>query len=1232
MSAEPIANDDPLTPLLVACDEALAIGDAASTTTHAAAAPPELRPRLERGLACLKLLHAVLPVRNLTADGDTPNYLGRFELRRHLGQGAFGVVWLAFDPDLRREVALKVPHAGSLADANLRQRFIREARAAAGLDHPGIVPTYEAGEAGPICYLASAYCPGPTLAAWLRQREAPVPVQQAARVVAALADAAQHAHSRGVIHRDLKPSNVLLAPPTQGTVSGDGESSVPRITDFGLAKFLVAEVGVSTAPLTHSGTIIGTPAYMAPEQAAGDPDLVGPAADTYALGVILYELLVGRPPFQAEIPLETLVLAKSEDPVPPSRLRPRLPRDLEAICLKCLRKEPGRRYTSAGELADELRRFLAGEPLRFTRPLGRVEKVWRWCRRNPWRAGATALAASALIGTAIVAVLYAGVQRDAKEQVDRALEKEKAERSRAERAAAESALAQGIVLGDQGDPVRAVLWLARALRHAANAGATDLEEAIRFNLAAWESRLFALEAIFSTSPFRSGIWMVFSPDDTRLALPIVNAVELWDWRACRRCWSLPHPQISSKAIFSSDSRRLAALDHRGGVHMCDVVTGRPLPPLRGAQLVNDLVFRENGDVLLTSGYDHALQAWSTSTGQLLDQPKSIPGRGEGFFTDGKLLLISEKHSLRVIDTVTGAVGPAISVSNAGREVVGGGFAALQTTRPADPFFGWLPVWAVRADGSAIFLAERASTRLWDAQTAKPIATLAGGGLVASAEFSPDGRYLVAVFTADGLFRCWDGQTGEPLSLLGRKRGPVNVIFSRDSQLAFRIDLDRVVGWDLAGAAPVVATAPHSGSIRSMALSASGRHLATRDVGEPSEVRVWSRIDAADKPTILAAQPGERLSARSPDGNLLVVKEANQSLRVWSLSDGQPAGPPIATGLLEYAAISADGRILLSAVSLGVEKVREVHFWDTASGKELGQPLTIDGTLLRIGCSPEGRWCYTVGEKFTRIWERSTRQQIGPPLPSDLGAYEAVGFSPDGSKFVTVENGRTVRLWEMPELGQSRSTTFSANVASVVFRRDGRYLLVGCRDSSTHLWDVLNWEECCAVHSPAVTHGCLFAPDGKSFMAPSWDRRLFHWRVPDGEPVAPPIEQSEPVSVATYIPSTPLIATAGAEHYVQLWHAPTARRVGPALHLERLPKRGIEPILWSDGQWLVANSRDGSLRNYPVPRPQVGSPDAIELRAKALTGMELTEDGTFRVLDRDTWQGCRQRVMAQGSNK
>jgi tetratricopeptide (TPR) repeat protein len=322
---------------------------------------------------------SVLPVDSLIG-----RRVGPYLIQQRLGQGGMGSVYRALrQDDYEQQVAVKVIRQGLETEALLR-RFRTERQVLAGLPHPNIARLLDGGtmEDGRP-YFVMEYIEGEPLDRYCNRLE--LTTRERLHLLEAVCQAVQHAHERQVVHRDLKPANVL--------VMGDG---TPKVTDFGLAKRL--ESADDRAAATQSGAILGTPSYMAPEQAAGRSEEVGAAVDVYALGAILYELLTGRPPFRADSPLETLLQVRSEDPVPPSRLHPRLPRDLETLCLKCLEKRPCDRYPSAGMVALELRRFLNGEPIQ-ARPASRPERAWRWCRRNPWLAGLTAALVLVLFGS-----------------------------------------------------------------------------------------------------------------------------------------------------------------------------------------------------------------------------------------------------------------------------------------------------------------------------------------------------------------------------------------------------------------------------------------------------------------------------------------------------------------------------------------------------------------------------------------------------------------------------------------------------------------------------------------------------------------------------------------------------------------------------------------------------------------------------------------------------------------
>jgi hypothetical protein len=310
--------------------------------------------------------------------GSSPN---GYEILAELGRGGMGVVYQARQTALRRIVALKMILGGGHASAGDLQRFGTEAESIARLQHPHIVQIHEVGEHGGLPYFSLEFCGGGSLEK--RLAGTPLAPLQAAGVVEKLAQAMQAAHDKGVIHRDLKPANVLLA-----------EDGTPKITDFGLAKKL------DEAGKTQAGSVMGTPSYMAPEQACGSID-IGPATDIYALGAILYEMLTGRPPFRASTPVDTILQVIHEEPAGPRQLQSKVPRDLETICLKCLQKEPHKRYASAAALADDLARFRSDRPI-LARPVGRVERTWRWCRRNPVVAGLLGLVAVCIVAAAVL--------------------------------------------------------------------------------------------------------------------------------------------------------------------------------------------------------------------------------------------------------------------------------------------------------------------------------------------------------------------------------------------------------------------------------------------------------------------------------------------------------------------------------------------------------------------------------------------------------------------------------------------------------------------------------------------------------------------------------------------------------------------------------------------------------------------------------------------------------------
>jgi tetratricopeptide (TPR) repeat protein len=395
-------SDDEVRGLLVGALPDDQQAEAEAHLWHCADCRDSLRRQTEPASEVPPLSLTTLHVEETPTDPlESPPVISGFEIMELLGCGGMGVVWKARQLRPARTVALKVLRAGLPGDTCASQRFRAEAEALARLQHPGIVQIYEVGEwhaggAGPIVpYFSLEFCAGGSLAG--RLAGAPLPPNEAAALVVAVARAVHHAHRHGIVHRDLKPANILLATSEwQALETGEAPASshaplaayTPKVTDFGLAKSMAAD----SAQLTRSRAILGTPSYAAPEQIEG---VAGPVADVYSLGAILYECLTGRPPFKAATVLETLELARTREPLPVRQSQPGVPRDLETICLKCLEKTPARRYDSAEELADDLVRFREGRPI-AARPVSRAERLRRWARRNPLVAGLAAVLALAL--------------------------------------------------------------------------------------------------------------------------------------------------------------------------------------------------------------------------------------------------------------------------------------------------------------------------------------------------------------------------------------------------------------------------------------------------------------------------------------------------------------------------------------------------------------------------------------------------------------------------------------------------------------------------------------------------------------------------------------------------------------------------------------------------------------------------------------------------------------------
>jgi WD40 repeat protein/tRNA A-37 threonylcarbamoyl transferase component Bud32 len=1012
---------------------------------------------------------------------DGMRQVGRFTLLQLVGQGAFGSVYKARDGSLDRVVALKLPRASNLPQGGSeRDRFFREARSAAQLQHPSIVSTHEVGEQDGRPYLVSDFVQGVTLADVLSSRR-PTP-RESAKLLAEVADALHFAHGRGVVHRDVKPSNIML-----------GEDGRALVMDFGLAKREAGEV-----TMTMEGQVLGTPAYMAPEQARGEAHAVDGRADVYSLGVMLYQMLTGELPFRGTTRM-LLHQVLHDEPRPPRKLNDRIPRDLETICLKAMAKEPGRRYQSASLLADDLRRFLDGQPI-HARPTGPLARAWKWGRRRPVVAGLLAALFFTLVTAATAGSLLARWALAEKGRADdRALAAEEAEiHSRQEKDRADDRAAAAVraeqearekttaVLQEQ-ERTAQTLYLTQIGRAEAqllahdNSSVSRTLEMTRPDLRGWEYAYLRHQAEGMPPFLHTGAVsaVAFSPDGTRLATASYGGtVKVWDTRTGAEALTFRGNAYAVRAVsFSPDGSRLASASDDGTVKVWDARTGAGVLTLSGhANVVTAVSFSPGGSRLASASRDRTVKVWDTRTGA---EALTLRGHGDvvtavSFSPDGSRLASASLGIVKVWDTRTGA-------------------EALTFRGHADS----VHAVSFSPDDSRLATASQDLTpKVWDARTGAEVFTLRGHlSVVRAVCFSPDGSRL-ASGSYDRTVKVWDARTGaEALTLRGHGNGVSAVSFSPDgTRLASASDDQTVKVWDARTGGESVTLRGKTGGMYSVAFSPDGTRLATGSNDET--VRVWDARTGVEALTLRGHTGVVPAVSFSPDGTRLASASYDQTVKVWDAR----TGAEILTlrghaGQVFAVSFSPDGTRLATASADQTVKV-----WDARTGAEA---LTFRGHAIAVSYSPEGtRLASASADQTVKVWDARTGAEI-LTLRGHAGQVIAVSFSPDGTRLASASADQTVKVWDARTGAEALITLrgHSEWVRGVCFSPDGTRLASASLDGTVQMWDARTGAEVLTLRGHAgVVSAVAFSPDGKLVQSRNEKRETRTWELPSGRVV------------------------------------------------------------------------------------------------------------------------------------